>query len=345
MSVGLVSVLALGLLPVLPATMAAALAADCLWRRSFVLTRSVLFFTAFVWLELLGLAAAAWIWLRTLGGTRGRALQFLEANQHLQVAWNQAVFATGARLFGVHVHLDNPHVLTGTGPVVVLVRHVSTVDTVLPIVLLSPVGRRSFRFVLKHALLADPCLDVVGQRLPNHFVRRGLEDNSQEVTAIAQLAASLTHNDALVMFPEGGRFSLGRRRRLLARLSHASRAKDLAYAQSLTHTLPPLTNGTLVALAAARDAGAGVLIMGHRGLDGTAGFPQFAAGGLVHARVDVKLWRIEAAQLTGSPQQLAEVLCNHWREMDAWVASGVRLTERNPAPVRGPAPPRTHPDP
>ena len=40
-------------------------------------------------------------------------------------------------------------------------------------------------------LLWDPCLDVVGQRLPNVFVRRGDGDGASEIAAVRAPAADL----------------------------------------------------------------------------------------------------------------------------------------------------------
>ena len=59
-------------------------------------------------------------------------------------------------------------------------------DTVLPVVFFAlPTGVR-LRYVLKRELLFDPCLDIVGQRLPNYFARRGAGATEQEVAGVVK---------------------------------------------------------------------------------------------------------------------------------------------------------------
>src|SRR5690606_33884145 len=91
------------------------------------------------------------------------------------------------------------------GPVVVLVRHVSVGDTLLPLAFVS--GKNGFRFsyVIKRELLWDPCLDVVGNRIPNVFVRRGSDDSEREVRRIERLAQRMSAREGIVIYPEGTR--------------------------------------------------------------------------------------------------------------------------------------------
>jgi len=41
--------------------------------------------------------------------------------------------------------------------------------------------------VLKRELLADPCLDIVGNRLPNHFLDRHATDSGPELAALPRV--------------------------------------------------------------------------------------------------------------------------------------------------------------
>ncbi len=296
-----------------------AVVVDVLRPRRWVLTRTVVFFWFFTWMEVGGLGVAALLWLGTgrfagLGWAR-----FVRGNQLLQVAWNRALLGVGMWLYGMAVVVEGEDALRAGGPLLVLSRHASTVDTVLPIWLLSRMGRRAFRFVLKRELLGDPCLDVVGNRLPNHFVRRGAEDNSEEVSGARALMRGLEPDGCVVVFPEGGRFSPARRQRLLERLAVSGRAGALELAQALQHTLPPLTEGTL-AMAEA-NSGADLVVVGHAGLEGTTGFPDFMAGGLVGVTLRVKVWRLPYASLPRTREGLCTLLGDQWRAVDAYVAS------------------------
>ena len=56
------------------------------------------------------------------------------------------------------------------GPLIVFIRHSSTIDTLIPTELITRRHGLKLRFVMKTELLADPCLDVAGHWVPNYFV-------------------------------------------------------------------------------------------------------------------------------------------------------------------------------
>ena len=86
------------------------------------------------------------------------------------------------------------------GPLIVLCRHASMVDTLVPAKLLFDRGYR-VRYVLKDELLWDPALDIIGHRLPNCFVDRSSTDKAAELDAIGAFAAGAGPGEALVIFP------------------------------------------------------------------------------------------------------------------------------------------------
>jgi 1-acyl-sn-glycerol-3-phosphate acyltransferase len=306
---------ALGVTALFPVLLAAALVGDVLRPHRMVLTRTVAFFAYFLWAEVVGLGGAFVAWL--VGRVQGPEA-FVQANRSLQVRWNRALFEGGCRIFGMTLVVEGQDVVDAPGPLLVLTRHVSTVDTVLPVTLLSRAGRDSFRFVLKRELLNDPCLDVVGNRLPNHFVRRGADDNVEEIAGVKALMRDLGSRDSVVVFPEGGRFSPSRRARLLERLEKSGRNASLQLARELLHTLPPLTEGTLAMMDA--NPGADLLLLSHTGLEGAAGFPDFIRGGLVGTTIHVKVWRIPFAQVPDGREARAALLGDAWKKVDAFIA-------------------------
>ena len=46
------------------------------------------------------------------------------------------------------------------------------------------------RYVLKDDLLIDPCLDIVGNRLPNHFLDRFPHDGAVELGLLEAMAGA-----------------------------------------------------------------------------------------------------------------------------------------------------------
>jgi 1-acyl-sn-glycerol-3-phosphate acyltransferase len=105
-----------------------------------------------------------------------------------------ALYRGAERTYGLRVEIDEPE-LTGdelaarlTRPVIVLSRHAGPGDSLLLVhQLLSVYGRRP-RVVMKAALQFDPSLDVLGNRLPNVFVRNSQTGESIFTDQIERLA-------------------------------------------------------------------------------------------------------------------------------------------------------------
>ena len=77
-----------------------------------------------------------------------------------------------------------------SGPFLLLVRHTSLADTVLAATFLSHPNGIGLRYILKKELLWDPCLDIVGRRLPNHFVDRSGRNTERELNAVKSISAT-----------------------------------------------------------------------------------------------------------------------------------------------------------
>ncbi len=72
------------------------------------------------------------------------------------------------------------------GDAIVLSRHASLGDSLLSGWALATELRLQPRYVLKKELLFDPCLDIVGLRVPNHFLDREASDGSVELDALRE---------------------------------------------------------------------------------------------------------------------------------------------------------------
>jgi len=297
-----------------PVLLPVALCADVLRARPRVLARTVVFFTLFLWCEAAGIAAAFILWLTLAWNDH----HYLTANHRLQVWWNRALLFGGCKVFGMRLEVEGDGALAHGGPLLVFPRHVSTVDAVIPVSLLAQAGYR-FRFVLKRALLSDPCLDIVGNRLPNFFSRRDSGNTEDEAHRVTSLLAGLSTTDAVVVFPEGTRFTPARRNLLMARAWESNNPRTLELASRLRHTLPPLTAGTLALLR--ENTGADVLFVAHTGLEGAGGFPDFIRGGLVGAVIRVKMWRVPYADIPHDDDGRTAFLAEHWQHVDDFAAN------------------------
>ncbi|MFM7735914.1 MAG: lysophospholipid acyltransferase family protein [Alphaproteobacteria bacterium] len=299
-----------------PALLAAALLVDLFRSPSLPTVRLVLLALVYLVCESVGIVASLFLWLGSIGDPE-RRLRWFHA---LQDEWAAAIFAAGRRIFGLRVEVEGEDALR-PGPLVLLSRHASLVDTMLPAVHVARRHGLRLRWVLKQELLWDPCLDVVGHVLPNVFVRRGSDDAAREIEAVRSLARDLGPGEGVLIYPEGTRFSppvLGRALRSLAG-ADPERAERLG---GLRHVLPPRPGGTLAVLEACPPAD--VVVLAHVGLDGAARLGDVWRGSLVGRRIRVCFRRIAGGEIPASAAERRRWLDAQWLALDEWVDACLR---------------------
>ena len=207
------------------------------------------------------------------------------------------------------------------GPLIVLCRHASMVDTLLPAHVLHDRGF-DLRYVLKRELLWDPALDIVGHRIPNHFLDRSNADTPSELAALEQLSAGAGDDEAIVIFPEGSRFTPQKREAALRRLE-ASDPDLAARLADLRHTLPPRPNGTAAVLAGCPLGD--VVTFAHTGLEGLTG--PLEALRLLPFRhpIRVSLWRTDRSEIPDGRDAQAAWLTDEWTRVDEWVSGHIAI--------------------
>lgn len=310
-------------LALLPLLLPLALVVDLARRTPLPLTRTVLLLPWYFTLEAFGLLAAFALWLvRPLLGPQ----RFEHANFRLQCLWARSLFAGACRVLGMRVELAGEDAL-GPGSILLFLRHASVVDTLLPAVLVSSRTGRRLRYVMKRELLWDPCLDVVGQRLPNAFVRRGTRD-AAETELVRELAGDLAADEGVLLYPEGTRWTPERRRAVIGRLERSADPKLLERAQALEWLLPPRLGGVLALLDAAPEAD--VVIGVHTGFETVRSLADLWNGALVGRRIQVRFERIAAAAIPAGREARVDWIYDQWSQLDAWLESHVE-------PVRAPA--------
>lgn len=279
--------------------------------------RLLAFLWAYLAAEVAGLAAMAGVWVISLGGRREAALQRMTLG--LQQRWAGFLFGAIRGLFGLRLEVAGEEAIA-PGPVIVLIRHASIVDNLLPSVLLArPHGIR-LRYVLKRELLADPCLDVAGRRLPNYFVRRGTGE-AAEVERVRSLAQDLQPDEGVLIYPEGTRFTPERRRRAIARIGE--RDPDLAArAERLRHLLPPHLGGVGALLDGAPEAD--VLVIAHHGFEGLRLVSDVWRGGLVGILVRVRITRVPRSAVPTASAARADWLYDLWQDVNEWLEGTTR---------------------
>jgi 1-acyl-sn-glycerol-3-phosphate acyltransferase len=239
-------------------------------------------------------------------------------NFRVQCWWARTLFAGGQRLFGLRLDVKGLDQLR-RGPILLFMRHASVGDTVLPAVLVSSQQGIRLRYVMKRELLWDPCLDIVGNRLPNYFVRRGSGDAAREIAAVRRLADDLAPDEGILLDPEGTRFSPERQRRALDRIRRQGDGDLVARAEQLRHVLPPRLGGTLALLDV--ETGADVVFCVHFGFDGIRSFQDLLGGELIDRIIEVEFWRVPAESIPSDRNAQARWLYDQWSRVDEWVGA------------------------
>lgn len=270
---------------------------------------------AFGWWYLLtgvlGLLALSWHWL--LAGVGRDVLAMREGAFRLQRWWARRLFGAVVRIFRLTVTVDGLD-RVAPGPVIVMMRHASIVDTLLPNVFVTARAGIRLRYVLKRELLADPLLDIAGNRLINHFVDRE-GDSAAEITAVAALTDDLAADEGVLIYPEGTRFTEARRERIIAGLGR--RDSDLVErTRRLRRVLPPRPGGTVALLESGHD----VVICTHTGLEPLATIPDAWSGRIVGSHLRLRFERFAAASIPLTRKGRVEWLFDRWAEMDDWIA-------------------------
>lgn len=287
---------------------------DLARRQRFARVRLLLFGVHYLVCETLGLLASFVLWVARRMGAGDE--QCLSRHYALQQIWARALFAGVQRLFGLRLEVEVPDELPRV-PLLVFVRHVSLVDALLPAIVLSRRHALRLRYVLKRELLWDPCLDVVGNRLPNLFVDRDAPVSAVEIEKVARLATGLEAGEGVLIYPEGTRFTPERRARALAHIERTGDGDRLAKARRLRHVLPPRAGGPIALLEACPDAD--ILVVAHLGLEGLSHVRDVVRGGLIGRCLKVRLWLVPRSGVPRDRDKQVEWLHDTWEQVDAWI--------------------------
>jgi 1-acyl-sn-glycerol-3-phosphate acyltransferase len=206
-----------------------------------------------------------------------------------------------------------------TRPVVVLSRHAGPGDSFLLGYPLLQLYRRRPCIGMKAALQFDPGLDVVINRLPHAFVHPRRTAEGMVTAEIQRLAKGLGPADALVIFPEGGNFTPGRRVRAIERLEQANLTEQADRARGMAHLLAPRAGGAVAAIDACPDAD--VVFVAHTGLDHLITVGDVWRDLPVNQVIYAKWWRVPADKVPRDREEQVRWLYDQWETIDAWIAA------------------------
>jgi 1-acyl-sn-glycerol-3-phosphate acyltransferase len=284
---------------------------DIVLHRRFAMVRALLMLNLYLGCESTALAACAWVWLT---GRHDRE-RYLERNLRLERWWAGTQFKWGTRLYGIRVVVEGEEALI-PGPIHLFVRHVSVIDNLIPAEFAVIRQKMHMRWVLNQSLLRDPCIDVVGQRLQNVFVRGGATDSEGELRKMRAVAANLGPNEGTVIYPEGALFSPARRERILARLRDSGDPELLARAEAMPNVLPLRLGGALALIEGGPDVD--LVFCAHSGLERATSRTDIALGSFVGTTLRVRFWRVPAASIPADREGRIALLLDEWAKVDAF---------------------------
>ena len=173
-----------------PVWVPGALIVGAIRRRSMIVLRLLFLFWAYLTIELIGLLRAA-----SIHAFAPRA-DFQARFFRLTSWWGTSLFAWIRRVLALSVVVEGDDQILPP-PIIVLERHASIIDTILPVVLISDAKGLRLRYVFKRELLVDPCIDVAGHAWPNYFINRGGE-SEREIAGVRALAEDLGDEGVLI---------------------------------------------------------------------------------------------------------------------------------------------------
>lgn len=281
--------------------------------------RLVAFLLGYLAYEAAGVVRAGWIWLTQPLARRS----WIERNHRLQMWWLGGLMRAAGPVLGLRLAVTaewadgRDGADLGSGPMVVLSRHVSIVDALLPAAVFGLGHDMALRYTLASGLRLDPCLDIAGHRLPNHFIDRRTGDGRQ-LEEMQALSAGMGEGDVAVIFPEGGLFSAQQRDRALERVAESDVDRAARFAP-LTTVLPPRVGGSLALLRGAPDAD--VVVLAHHGFEPLASLKRLWRVAPLREPVRLRLTRHRRETLPTDDAGLAGWIDAQWAEVHGWVAA------------------------
>ncbi len=299
----------------LPVLLIYAVARDLLrGRRDFPLPRFHLFLFGILAHHIVGLLilGRSWIITRFVSAERRHRI-----NVAVEIYFIPQAIGIAERVYNMKIELDDIECCS-PGPILLLSRHASILDTIMPIKLLGQAHGMGMRIVQKSELLWNPLVDVASSRMPRAFIKRGSGDVLGPIGHMQHLLRGITDNEALVVFPEGSRFSEAKKEKIVAKLAK-SNPRAAAQARELKHLLPARPAGTLALIEMRPDVD--VVFMAHTGLERANRLEDFLDGALHKRTIRMKFWRVPASAIPSDLEERTEWLHSEWRKVDAWIAA------------------------
>jgi 1-acyl-sn-glycerol-3-phosphate acyltransferase len=323
-------VIALAGLAISPILLLVAAIADLFLPGRFRTTRLIAILVVFLACEIVGMAVGLGLWIASGFGAALNGERFQNAHHRFIAWWLERLIGAAMKLCGLKIVLEDVPA-PRAGAVLVFPRHAGPGDSLLIARTLMSGYHRRPRIVMKDTLQWSPTIDIIGNRLQACFIRPADRNASRFIERIADLAEGLGDQDAVVLFPEGGNFSLRRREKAIEKLRASGRGDYAERAESMSHLLAPRPGGALAAIGSAPQAD--VVFVAHTGLEYLSSMPDLWASVPLQKPIVGRYWRIAPQDIPDDRDEQIDWLYTWWSTIDTWIESHAHLYR--PAGVSG----------
>jgi 1-acyl-sn-glycerol-3-phosphate acyltransferase len=266
------------------------------------------------------LVACGLLWVASGLGLRMRSPSFQKRHHRLLRWFVHGLAQRALGLLNIDVRTsstpDAERALRSAAPLIMFSRHAGPGDTVFLIDLLIDRYRRLPSVVFKETLTIDPSVDLIAHRLPHAVLDTSRREECE--TRIEEVTRDLPAYGVLVLFPEGGNFTVTRRRRAILKLWRRGESEQAAAGLEMEHMMPPHPGGVLAALRGNPEAD--VLFAAHTGL-GLAAFPrEIWRRTPLNRTLHSQMWLAQAHERPRDPDGQGRWLYEWWSRLDKWVA-------------------------
>jgi len=266
-------------------------------------------------IEVLGMTLSFVTWICTGFGKLGTERWRWHLHRAYMGWYTKAMLTLITRVLSTKV-IWHDHADLSSGPVVLIARHTSFFDAVIPATVLSQRNQLLAHHIVTHGLRYSPCIDIVGHRFPNRFIKRPPGEGSAELGHIENIGRLLDHRSAAIIFPEGTFRNPERFERAVRRLGR--RQPELAErARLLEHVLPPRSNGTYALLQGAPEAD--LVICTNTGFEPFGSIKDIVARPYSDDPIIVETWRIPRADIPEDADLFSDWLFEQYVAIDDWV--------------------------
>ncbi|HYZ93092.1 MAG TPA: 1-acyl-sn-glycerol-3-phosphate acyltransferase [Actinomycetota bacterium] len=301
-----------------PVVLLIAAIADVFLPGRFRTTRLLAVLVVFLVCEVIGMTVGSLLWLFSGFGLGLGTQAFQNAHHRFIAWWLERLVGAAEKLLGLRIELEDVPA-PKPGAVLVFPRHAGPGDSLLIARTLMSGYKRRPRIVMKATMQWAPTIDIIGNRLHACFIRPSDRDASRFIARIADLAKDMDEQEAVVLFPEGGNFTLRRRERAIAKLRESGREDYAARAEQMTHILAPRPGGALAAITAAPEAD--VVFVAHTGLEYLSDTPDLWRSVPLQQPIIGRYWRISPSEIPDGRDERIDWLYSWWSTIDAWIES------------------------